>query len=118
MNAAGRAFASRSSARRAPSGTTSSSTTSRPALAACPAPPPPRPRPRRRAGLRSPPRLEQRRDPLPAADALRRDGVAAAAAPQELGGLARDPGAGGAERVAERDRAAVDVDAPGVDAEL
>ena len=55
--------------------------------------------------------LQHGGDALAAADALGRERVAAALAVEQRGGLAGDAGAGGAERVAERDRAAVEVDA-------
>src|SRR5205085_8897256 len=55
---------------------------------------------------------------LPAARADRRDAEAAAATAQLVDEDAEDAGARGADRVAERDRAAVDVDAVLLDAQL
>ena len=62
--------------------------------------------------------LEQRRLALPDADAQGREAVATAAAAQLVQQRDHEPRAAHPERVPERDRAAVDVDALGVDAEL
>src|SRR6185437_14196516 len=62
--------------------------------------------------------LEDRRNPLAAADALRRERVALAFALQKRGGLAGDAGAGGTERMAKRDGAAIEIGFRLVDAEL
>src|ERR1700728_2258051 len=61
--------------------------------------------------------LENQRVALPAAGADRRAAVAAAAAAQLVDERAENPCAGGADRVTERDRAAVHVHAVLVDAE-
>jgi hypothetical protein len=63
-------------------------------------------------------RLEDRRDALAAADALGGEGVALGFAREQRRRLAGDAGAGGAQRVAERDGAAVEVDLGDVEAEL
>ena len=63
-------------------------------------------------------RLDDHRDALAAADAGRGDAVALAAAPQLEHQRQQQPRAGGAERMAERDRAAVDVGPVAVEAEL
>src|SRR5262249_6897407 len=62
--------------------------------------------------------LEQQRRALAAAAAQRRRTEPAAAAAQLVQERQRDPGAGGAERVADRDRAAVDVHDVGADTEF
>src|SRR5581483_12432168 len=63
-------------------------------------------------------RLDDRRDAHADADALRRQAVALAAAAQFVRDRRDEPRAGRAERVADGDRAAVDVDAVERDAEL
>src|SRR5713101_8331754 len=62
--------------------------------------------------------LENRGDALAAADALRGEGVALAFALQERRRLAGDARAGGAQRMAERDGAAVEIGPALVDAEF
>src|SRR5258708_37590606 len=62
--------------------------------------------------------LENRGDALPAADALRGERIALAFALQQRGSLAGDARAGSAERMAERDGAAIEVGLGLIDAEL
>ena len=106
-------------------GTMSSSSTGTPALATCAAMPAPiTPAPMTRDLLdrcwRAPHHsaLQIGGDALAAADALRRQRVAAALALQQARRLAGDAGAGGAERMAERDGAAVEVQRLVADAEF
>src|SRR5260221_9669116 len=63
-------------------------------------------------------RLEDRGDPLAAADALCRQSVALALAFQQRSRLAGDARTGGAERVPERQGAAVDIGLGEIDAEI
>src|SRR5438034_8515118 len=62
--------------------------------------------------------LDENRDALAAADARRGYAVAPAALVQFADEREDEPRPGGTERVAERDRAAVDVDLPPVELEL
>src|SRR6185437_3648744 len=64
--------------------------------------------------LRSYP-LHEHRAPLPAADADRRDAAAPAGAREDIEHVHDDPGARRADRVPERDRAAVDVELRRID---
>ena len=63
-------------------------------------------------------RLDDDRDALPAADAGGAEPVAAAPASQRVQQVERDAGAARAERVAQRDRAAVHVGALAVEPQL
>ena len=63
-------------------------------------------------------RFHNRRDALAAADARRREAVLLAAPPQLVRQRQQQPRAAHAERMAERDRAAVDVDLVAIEAEL
>src|SRR5262245_43829469 len=62
--------------------------------------------------------LEDHRDPLAAADARRRAAERLAAVLELAHQRQQQPGAGRAERVAERDRTAVDVDLPAIELQL
>ena len=93
-------------------GTMSSSITGTPALAICAAMPLPiTPAPiTAHFAIAIISALQHRRDALAAADALRRQRVFALLALQQRRGLAGDARAGGAERMAQRDGAAVEID--------
>src|ERR1700760_4417792 len=95
-------------------GTMSSRSTGTPALATCAAMPAPIvPEPMTQTFLISPTMLcalQHGRNALPAADALRGKSVLTALAAQQRRRLADDPRAGGAERMPDRDRAAIDID--------
>src|SRR5260221_1755490 len=109
----------------APFGTMSRRTTGMPALAICaamPLPMTPAQMPAVWAMVMPGPsgsrRLEDRGDTLAAADALRRQGVALALALHQRSRLAGDARTGGAERVPERQGAAVDIGLGEIDAEI
>src|SRR4051794_13624798 len=132
MKGAGSVFSSRSTALRATvlrsppepwtaGGTMSSRVTGMPALAkwaAMPAPMTPAPITAAClisgvvmiAGASSSDRFQHRGDALAAADALGGQGEPPALAPQQRRRLAGDPRAGGAQRMAQRQRAAVEID--------
>src|SRR5579859_5887745 len=120
MKAAGSAFSSLATAPSAmtlrlaaPSGTISSSTTGMPALAtwaAIPAPMTPAPMTATFWISAISHRLQDRGDALTAADALGGQRVFAARTLQKRSGLADDARTRGAQRVAERDGAAIDID--------
>src|SRR3712207_2336949 len=108
MNGGGSAPSIRATAARAASGTTSRRVTGTPALArwaAMPLPMTPAPITAARRISMASHRLQDGRDALAAADAHRRQRQRLALPPEDRGRLAGDPGAAGAERVPERDRA-------------